>query len=240
MELIIDGYNLLHATGIVGPRSQPATFSRARNALVSFVARAVDSNESTSIVFDAAQAPPGLPHEFEHRGVSVLFARDYEDADTMIEVLIRAHSAPRRLTVVSSDHRIQRAARRRKARAVDSDVWYDERWKALRAPRAPAPADPRPPAPLSADEVAVWLKTFGDIDIEKLLAELADDDATPTSNTVDTPRPAPDPRTRIKPGEESLLEEANGVASSSDSIYNPFPDGYAEDLLKDQTRRDPD
>ena len=68
----------------------------------------------------------------EHRGITVRFAAQYEEADELIEELIRADSAPRRLVVVSSDHRIQRAARRRRAKAVDSDVWYAELVRARR------------------------------------------------------------------------------------------------------------
>ena len=45
---------------------------------------------------------------FVHDGITVHFARD-SDADAMIEDLIAAHHTPRTLTVVSSDHRIQRA-----------------------------------------------------------------------------------------------------------------------------------
>ena len=44
---------------------------------------------------------------------------------TEIEELIRKESAPRRLTVVSSDHRVQRAARRRKA--MRSTPWSGRR-----------------------------------------------------------------------------------------------------------------
>ncbi len=75
-------------------------------------------------MFDAADAPPGLPRTLEHRGLTVRFAAKSGSADELIEELIRADSAPRRLMVVSSDHRLQRAARRRKATAIDSDVWY--------------------------------------------------------------------------------------------------------------------
>ena len=143
MPLLIDGYNLLHVSrhcraGAWGR----AACKRSRLALLNFLAESLDPAElpHTTVVFDAHDAPRGLPRVVEHRGITVRFAAQYETADDLIEELIRADSAPRRLVVVSSDHRIQRAARRRRAKAVDSDVWYAELVRARRrAPRGVAP-----------------------------------------------------------------------------------------------------
>ena len=97
-----------------------------------------------------------------------MFASQDEDADTVIERLVAADSAPKRLTVVSSDHRLQRAAHRRKATAVDSDVWFAQllRDRAARldagSPAANPTADvPKPEGPLIAGgggalAAAVW------------------------------------------------------------------------------------
>ena len=134
MPVLIDGYNLLNATGIVGRGVGPGTLERSRLALLNFLAESLDPGElpHTTVVFDAKNAPPGLPRTLEHRGIKVCFAPKDKTADEMIEELIRADSAPRRLVVVSSDHEIQRAARRRRAQAVQSEAWYAElvraRW----------------------------------------------------------------------------------------------------------------
>ena len=91
------------------------------------------------------------------------FASGYENADELIEELIRAESAPRRLIVVSSDHRLHRAAKRRKAQAIDSDQWFqqtlDARRERSRATRGQAA---KPAAPLAASEVEYWLAKFSD------------------------------------------------------------------------------
>ena len=119
----------------------------SREALLRFLAAAIDPKERphTTIVFDAADAPPGLAaHRRLTKGMTVRYASDYDDADALIEELIAANHVPRSLTVVSSDHRMQRAARRRRAPFVDSDVWFAdavrrrERARALRAPRPPS------------------------------------------------------------------------------------------------------
>jgi len=126
MAILIDGYNLLHATGILGRNVGPGTLERARHALLRFLAASLADSEraDTTVVFDASNSPPGLPHEQYHQGIRVLYAKGYSDADGLMEKLIRADSSPRRLVVVSSDHQVQRAARRRRGTAVDSDRWY--------------------------------------------------------------------------------------------------------------------
>ena len=163
MGLIIDGYNLLNVTGIFGAGGGARSFERSRLALLDFLADRLEPEEraATTIVFDAQDAPPGLPRTCEHRGLVVRFAPRRDEADDLIEELILADTAPRKLTVVSSDHRVQRAARRRRARAVDSEVWFPELLQRRAADSsAHAEADLKPQAPLSPTEVAAWVKRF--------------------------------------------------------------------------------
>jgi uncharacterized protein len=165
MPLIIDGYNLLYVTGIVGdPSGQGGTFQRSREALLNLLAASIPAAElgQTTIVFDAADAPPGLPRTVTHRGMTVRYASDYTNADELIEQLIAAHHAPRGLVVVSSDHRIQRAAKRRRAAFVDSDRWYAELWqKRIETERAAGHDEPDKPAMhLTAAEIEYWVKKF--------------------------------------------------------------------------------
>ncbi|HVX14675.1 MAG TPA: NYN domain-containing protein [Pirellulales bacterium] len=164
MVLIIDGYNLMHASGIFGRGRGPGGFERSRLALLNFVAESVAPTDlsTTTVVFDARQAPPGLPRRLVHREITVLFAAGYESADELIEELIRATSAPRRLLVVSSDHRVQRAARRRRARSVDSDQWYAEMVRKRGAKEAPAPSAFTKPVTPASGEVEFWLAQFDD------------------------------------------------------------------------------
>jgi predicted RNA-binding protein with PIN domain len=163
MSLIIDGYNLMHAANIVGRGRGPGYLERSRLALLNLLAESLSSQELShaTVVFDAAGAPPGLPATLNHRGLVVRFAKGYASADELIANLVQADSAPRRLTVVSSDHQVQRAARRRKARAVDSDAWYAElvqRRKERGQPSTPAPSKPAPR--LSESDGEYWLRQF--------------------------------------------------------------------------------
>jgi len=222
MSLLIDGYNLLNAVGIVGRGVGRSSLEKSRRALLNFLAESLDAEEAarTTVVFDAADAPRGLPRVVEHRGLTVRFAAGYADADSLIEELIRADSAPRRLTVVSSDHRLQRAARRRRAKAVDSDVWFAEvaRRRADRAqPLQTGPAKPH--VPLSEGEIAAWLERFGgEAQLEKLIEGHVAGETAPATERSDDKRSLDD--ATDKPTDEEAAQ-----------IGNPFPPGYGEDLL---------
>jgi len=164
MALIIDGYNLLHVTDIVGGGTGADSFQRTREALLNFLATSIPLRErkETTIVFDAAEAPPGLPDTTIHQEITVVYARDYPDADALIEEMVEQHSAPRSLLVVSSDHRIQRAARRRRAQYVDSDQWYANLWRRrVKSRKFTTLQDMQKQNPkLSASEVEYWVAKF--------------------------------------------------------------------------------
>jgi len=140
MALLIDGYNLLYATDIFPRADDPATLERARLALLDFLVAALPPKTlaRTVVVFDAMQAPPGLPRELDHRGLAVRFARRGGTADDLLEELIAVEPDPRNLLVVSSDHRVQRAARQRGANFTDSQPWYAELARSASGPDSPA------------------------------------------------------------------------------------------------------
>ena len=176
MSYIIDGYNLIHAAGILGRGSGSGGLQRARRALLNSLAESLDPRDRsrTTVVFDAGPgAPRHRPRVLVHHGMTVRFASNYDDADTLIEELIQAESAPRSLTVVSSDHRLQRAAHRRKAKAVDSDRWYATllRDRQGHAERPAADAE-KPAGPRSAAETRRWLEAFTSEETGRLENEL--------------------------------------------------------------------
>ena len=159
MKILIDGYNLLHASGVFGEVRGPGGFEDSRRALLDLLVALLGAQRhGVTIVFDAADAPPGLPERFRHDGIDVRFVRDHASADACIEDLIEDHDAPTALTVVSADNRIVAAARRRRAKSVSSQEWFSELRKARR-PRDPGDAKPGPPG--DDGEVARWLREFG-------------------------------------------------------------------------------
>jgi uncharacterized protein len=160
MPLLIDGYNLLNATGVEPVAHGPTPLFRARQGLLNYLGNALDekTRHAATLVFDAAGAPPGLPREFKTHGMRVVFAREFPQADALIEEMIESHSAPRSLLVVSSDHRLHRAARRRGAKAMDSEDWL--RSLRRRPQRTPHARPEKPSVPLSEEESAYWTAQF--------------------------------------------------------------------------------
>jgi hypothetical protein len=202
MALLIDGYNLLHASGILPRGIGPGTLERARAALLNFLAESLEPDELrlATAVFDAREAPRGLPRIVDHRGLRVHFAPNPGDADELIEQLILADHSPRRLIVVSSDHRLQRAAKRRRATPIDSDIWYTEILRRrIARQKLPVGDVPKPPGPLSESEVSYWLGKFG------VAADELPNSAKPDSRPAGRPSSIPNP---FPPGYgEDLLDE---------------------------------
>ena len=126
MALLIDGYNLLHASGILGRGIGPGRSGALAQRTVEFsgriARRARAGNDDRRV-----RRPRGAAWPAAQRAASRSdgpLRRTGGDADEVIEQMILADSSPRRLTVVSSDHRLHRAARRRNAKPIDSDRWY--------------------------------------------------------------------------------------------------------------------
>ena len=235
MAILIDGYNLLHAAGIIPRGIGAGTLQRARSALLNWLVAELEPDQvaETTVVFDAANPPPGLPRRVDHQGLTVLFSTDHENADAMLEELIRQAAVPKRLVVVSSDHRVQRAARRRRSIAIDSDVWYfDLRHQGKNSAIEP-PEETKPPAPLSATEVQHWLDEFGDLN-----DDLDQSDAVPPQHQSlsrvprgKLPDHQSDRGADAKTDERSRLDDSDAGEGDDIDLANPFPPGYGEDLL---------
>ncbi len=168
--LIIDGYNLLHACGLARRKYAQGQLQRCRSQLIRYLAQHLTEpeRERTTIVFDAGEAPPGLPRQATANGMAVCFASPGKEADDTIEELIAAHSAPRQIRLVSSDHRLQKSARRRRGSFVDSDLFVAELER--RGPVAEVPSElpsdglvhGEKAAAESEAEAERWLRIFAD------------------------------------------------------------------------------
>ena len=212
MATLIDGYNFLHATGMLGRNVGPRTLERARNALLGFLAASLPESEraDTTVVFDAKNGPPGLPRELNQHGVRVLYAVGYPDADGLMKELIRADSSPRRLVVVSSDHQIQRAAARRRATTIDSDRWYADVCRQRRARELAEPAAEDRPLPTDPEaDTDYWVQAFSELGVP------------------DASKPAAE-------NAGSFQEKIGQLDDTDVDLMNPFPPGYADDLLADE------
>ncbi|HEV3144670.1 MAG TPA: NYN domain-containing protein [Gemmataceae bacterium] len=169
MPFLIDGYNLLFALGFTSRHWGPHALEKSREDLLAWVEKAVaDNAPSVVIVFDGRAQFRNRAVSRRPSGLEVRFTAG-QLADDAIEEMIRKEPNPRTLTVVSSDHRIQEAARRRGCKAWDSTEFID--W--VLECGAPNPPRPKPPANKpdsnSEEDSAHWLREFGAIEEDREL-----------------------------------------------------------------------
>jgi predicted RNA-binding protein with PIN domain len=152
----IDGNNLLHSVQKDDPDSGPISDVQLCHIIGSYLKLTGQNGE---IIFDGT----GPPDKCGFDGISnleVYFAGSGTDADTVIEDKITAKSAPKRLTIVSSDRRLRKAARARKATSIQSEVFWNNMQKQLsRKKMTKEPAAKR--RGLSESETRQWLEIFG-------------------------------------------------------------------------------
>jgi predicted RNA-binding protein with PIN domain len=169
---LIDGYNLLHALGVLHGRVGPGGLEKARLRLLGLLrATCGDEASEVTVVFDAAKAPRGAPSEQNFEGIRVVFAVGKDEADDLIEELIRRSATPQRLTIVSDDHRLQQAGRRRDCAVLGCMEFLDhlERRRPTRPPQSPEKSEQ-----LTAQETQHWLAEFADLADDPDLTELFD------------------------------------------------------------------
>lgn len=137
MRLLIDGYNLLFQSQEAGRAREPGWLEKARERLLQLLERQLPESElaATQIVFDASRRSQHTQDEIRSSGMVVTYAVDDAEADDLLERLIRQHSHAKQLTVVSSDHRIQRCAKARRATALDAEDFLDRLERANARPQ---------------------------------------------------------------------------------------------------------
>jgi hypothetical protein len=174
MRTLIDGYNVMFAAGLLGKKFGPDGFRKVRTRFLNDIASKMGPTEAhlTTVVFDAKKVPEGLPATMRHKGITVHFAINNPTADELITEMIKAHSDPKRLIVISSDNQIKTAAKRRKSaiKTADDFLVTLEQAPAKRIEIAKA-ARPEKPASLSESEAAYWAKEFQELDGSKELRE---------------------------------------------------------------------
>jgi predicted RNA-binding protein with PIN domain len=150
MPYLIDGHNLIPKLGLhldsfddeLALVTRLQEFCRLRRAQV-------------EVYFDGA--PPGQAVSRKFGVVTAHFVRKASSADAAIESrLEKSGKAARNWTVVSSDHRVQNAARAANAKVASSEEFARLVMAARSAPVATQKAD----RDLSPEEVEAWLALF--------------------------------------------------------------------------------
>ena len=167
MPLLLDTYNILHVTGVLPPEVAGIDVRE----LIDLIAGSRFRAEQVVLVCDG-HPRRGTAASEDASGIRrVIYSGKHESADDVIVRLIGHSSAPRRLTVVSSDNEILRAARKRRCPTMSSEKLLGILAEDHASPRArkSAAGAGKPRAPLTAAGVEEWIKVFGlnkrDLDI---------------------------------------------------------------------------
>ena len=153
---IIDGNNLLHAIIKLEQDSKAISDVGLCWILSRYFKLTAEKGE---IIFDGT-GPPDKSRFDNISNLEVSFAGIGTDTDTVIEDKIAVSTAPKGLTIVSSDRRLRAAARTRRATSVKSDVFWNDVQKQLSRKRPiKEPAQKR--QGLNEGETEQWLEIFG-------------------------------------------------------------------------------
>ncbi|MFM8408365.1 MAG: NYN domain-containing protein [Pirellulaceae bacterium] len=228
MELLIDGYNLLHQSPSMTVDRGPGWTQRARSRLLHWLAHYLPApvQAQTLVVFDAPKRPSKLdldPDGSQPAGnlrtdgsaIVVRFAIGYPEADQLLIELIAKHSHPGKLLVVSSDRAIRTAAQRRRSEHQASQQWTEALL--ARSPQAlpprfrQLPSDRSQPAleagkPPISDSNFNWIAWFGLEDHQTPAATVDPVESSPTRKPLQETTSASDAR-RGLPAKEPPSKE---------------------------------
>lgn len=182
VDLIIDGYNLMHFAGLARERYGPGDLERARNRLLQRIRRGLsrDERSRTTVVFDGQYAPIRERAVQHFHGLEIHFSPVGLEADDVIEELVAAHSSPKQLMVISSDNRLQTAAKRRKASYLDSDsflVELDQREERAKQIQKATRTESDDVKTLSDADIAEWMNVFADLDVTAIETDVRQEEA---------------------------------------------------------------
>ena len=158
MPYLVDGYNVYHAARKMADQWSHITTL----TLCQWIAQDMQRlNDRAIVVFDGnklrGQSWEVLPADF----VEIRHSGPEQDADSALEDLIQQNTAPRRLTVVSSDNRLRKAARRRRCKLLKAPEYLEELVRRQQTPprRCTEPIQKR--RGLAEGELPEWLERFG-------------------------------------------------------------------------------
>lgn len=163
MRWLIDGYNVIRREPDLRAH-EAESLEAGRRALLHLLARAHrDPRDEFTVVFDGAMVAGGAPSQGRIR---ILFSRPPHTADDELMRLARQWRSG--AVVVTSDRRIQDAARRAGAAALTAEQFLEgleTRSKGLSADTEPRRSLLRPPsdqagleAPATTDPPELWAK----------------------------------------------------------------------------------
>jgi predicted RNA-binding protein with PIN domain len=131
MRFYIDGYNLMYAVGLIGPKNQ-ISLARSRERFINWVTQVHPLPlRDVTIVFDGREVSRS-PLPEPTNGPRIVFSHD-GTADDLIEDVLEREARPDQVALVSNDRRLRQFAARRGCQAWSCDDYLE--W--LECPRIP-------------------------------------------------------------------------------------------------------
>jgi len=155
--IIIDGYNLLRAVQNLLEQASDISDMQLCRIIDEYLCR---TKKRGQIVFDGV-GPRDKTGFNNLRDLEVVFSGTSREADDVIEKLILENTAPRNLTVVSSDRRIKTAVNKRKATAADCIDFWTEVIKQLEKKKKKQVEPQGKFYGITEAETEYWLREFG-------------------------------------------------------------------------------
>ena len=198
MPLLLDTYNILHVVGVLPPEIAGID----TNGLAQLLESSRWAPQGCWLICDGTKKPGVIASQ---GSVNIRFAGPGRTADEAIAQLVEKSSAPRSLTVVTSDREVQRHARTRKCRVIDAKDFLAKLSEDVsrELPKSTSPENPN--TPLSNQAVQDWIQSFGvsnDLDVQS---------STPPQPPAPPIKETPPPPIEPLPAETENLIDAEDI-----------------------------
>ena len=211
MRLIVDAWNVLHVQGVL----PSGLAGMDLIGLSRLLGRSRWNGLLTDLVCDGS---PSTAHETLPEHIRVSWSGHDQEADDLIEAMIEQSTTPRRLTVVSSDLRLKKAAKRRRCKWLDAQSFLrallDDLSNTL----------PENPPKASHETADQWRRTFG-LDAEAVQQLHADAESMELPEAMASPQDNPPPNQPRPPKAPPLRNNARDTSSI-------FPKGLIEQAVR--------
>lgn len=212
MPTVVDAYNVLHVTGVLSPDLAGGDLAE----LASLIATSRYRRDRVLLVCDGVRTPAAA--KVREPEVRVAFSGGGQTADESIARLVNTSTAPRQLTVVSSDRAVLKVARRRGCETITSERFLAQLESDRRSFRGGAPAGKPVAVDMPRDAMESWIATFGiDEGLRSIPASMAPRPPGPAGvPPPSTPPAAEFRRTMASPADPSLPSDVARILEGHD------------------------
>lgn len=155
MPIVVDAYNVLHVTGVLSPDLAGGDLAE----LAALIATSRYRRETALLACDGVATAAAA--KVREPSVRVAFAGGGRTADDYIATFVQASSAPRSLTVVSSDRAVLKTARRRGCATLTGERFLAQLEADRRSFRGERDGGKPVAEGMPRETLEQWMATFG-------------------------------------------------------------------------------